>query len=268
MANTVYENFVLESRLTDLLETKIEARSLMTIDTDLAQEAGMKKIINVYTYEGEVEAVAMGEGNTAKGSVTFSPEEYEVKVYQQTFSYFDEQEMTDDKIVDMGIQGASQTMVNDLNSKFFAELGKATLTHEYAADATFGYDDVVDALEKLNLEDEANLILILGTDLRSVIRKDDDFTSSKQGEILYSGQIGNISGVPVVISKLVEAGEAYLLEKGAITLFIKKESEVEQERDAEIRENTVIMRKVGLVALTDATKVVKISQEAEVDPEA
>lgn len=263
MANTVYENFILESKLTDLLNTKLNSRSLMTIDTDLAENAGMKKVINVYTYTGAVEDVEMGEGNTTKGAIAFTPAEYEVKVSQQTFEYFDEQAMTDPKIVDMGIQGGSQLMVNDLNTKFFAELAKTTVSATYPLLGEFGYEAVVDALDKLNLEEEDNLVLILGTDLRGAIRKDVDFMAARQGEILFNGQIGNVAGVPVVISKLVPAKTAYLMEKGAVTLFVKKDSEVEQERDIETRENTIVMRKVALVALTDATKVVKITQALE-----
>lgn len=270
MAHTIYENVVLESKLTDLLETKLNTRSLMTIDNDLAQNPGMKKTINVYTYEGAVEDLEMGKGNVVKGAVSFEPVSYEVKVSQQTFEYYDEQEMTDPKIIDMGIQGSSQTMVNDLNSRFFRELAKATLKHEFE-EATFSYNAVVDALELLNLENEQNLVLIMGVDYRSVVRKDDDFVASRQGEILYNGQIGSIAGVPIVISKLVPEDSAYLMERGAITLFIKKNSEVEQEREAETRLNRIVMRKVALVALTDATKVVEItpkSEEEEGEPEA
>lgn len=260
MAHVVYENFILESKLTDLLNTKLNTRSLMTIDTDLAENAGMKKVINVYSYTGAVEDLAMGEGNTVKGAVSFSPVDYTVKVSQQTFEYYDEQAMTDPKIVDMGIQGGTQLMVNDLNEKFFAELNKATLSHKYPKTGEFNYEAVVDALDKLNLEEENNLVLILGPGLRSAIRKDADFLAARQGELLFNGQIGNVAGVPVVISKLVPANTGYLMEKGAVTLFVKKESEVEQEREAEIRQNTIVMRKVALVALTDATKVVKITQ--------
>ena len=46
MANTVYPNFVLESRLSDLLNTKLNTRSLMTIDDSLTESAGMIKKIN------------------------------------------------------------------------------------------------------------------------------------------------------------------------------------------------------------------------------
>lgn len=258
MANVVYENEVLKSKLTDQLNTKMAVRNFMKIDNDLAENAGMKKVINVYSYTGTVEGVTMGVGNTVTGAISFSPVEYEVGISQQKFVYYDEQVMQDPKVVDYGLEGASTVMVNDMNTKFFAELANATLEQTYVNGGAISYDTVVDAISLMELEDEANLFLVIGTDLKADIRKDADFKSSLLGEMLYTGQIGTISGVPVVVSKLVPAGVAYLASKVAVTLFTKKDSEVEQERDADIRENRVFMRKVNLVALTDATKVVKI----------
>lgn len=264
MAHKLYENFVLESRLKDLLNTKLNTRSLMTVDTSLTENEGMIKKINTYTYTGAVEEVGMGEGNTTRGAVSYTTSQYEVKVAQQVFDYFDEEAMTDSKVVEMGMEGGSTLMVNDMNAKYFAELEKATLKHEYAA--TFNYDAVVDAIQLMNIEDESSLFLVIGTDLKATVRKDADFKAAQLGQILFNGQIGTISGVPVIVSKLVPAGVAYLATKEAITLFTKKESEVEQERQAEIRKNTVIMRKVNIVALTDATKVVKISKKPAAAP--
>ena len=57
MANTVFSNAVIADKATELLTTKVNARSLMTIDTSLAETAGMKKTINTYTYSGEAEAL-------------------------------------------------------------------------------------------------------------------------------------------------------------------------------------------------------------------
>ena len=261
MANTVYENFVLESRLSDLLNTKLNTRSLMTIDNSLTESAGMIKKINTYTYTGKVEKVAKGAKNTTRGAVSYTPKQYEVEVSQQVFDYFDEEFMQDPKVVEMGMNGAATLMVNDMNEKYFAELKKATLTHQITG--AFSYDAVVDAIQLMNLEDESGLFLIIGNDLKAEVRKDADFKAARQGEILFNGQIGSICGVPVLVSKLVPEDTAYLATKEAVTLFTKKDSEVEQERDGEIRQNTVIMRKVNLVALTDATKVVKISKQGE-----
>ena len=260
MANTVYENFVLESKLTDLLNTKMNVRNFMTIDTSLAQNAGTKKVVNVYTYTGAVETVGLGNANTVRGAISFTPVEYDVTVSQQVFDYFDEEFMQDPMILDMGMEGASTYMVNDLNTKYFAELAKATLSQTYAKNGAISYDTVVDAISKMTIEDESGLFVVIGTDLKADIRKDADFKAAQLGQIIFNGQIGTISGLPVVVSKLVPAGSAYVADKSAVTLFTKKESEVEQERDAEHRKNTVIMRKVALVALTNATKVVEITE--------
>ena len=260
MANTVYQNFVLESRLSDLLNTKLNTRSLMTVDNSLTESAGMIKKINTYTYTGKVEKVTKGGKNTTRGAVSYTPKQYEVEVSQQVFDYYDEEFMQDPKVVEMGMNGAATLMVNDMNEKYFAELKKASLSHKVTG--AFSYDAVVDAIQLMNLEDESGLFVIIGNDLKAEVRKDADFKAARQGEILFNGQIGNICGVPVLVSKLVPKDTAYLATKEAVTLFTKKDSEVEQERDGEIRQNTVIMRKVNLVALTDATKVVKITKNA------
>ena len=47
--------------------------------------------------------------------------------------------------------------------------------------------------------------------------------------------------------------------KNAVTLFNKRGVEVEQDRDGDIRQNTIWSRKYFLPALTDATKAVKIT---------
>lgn len=259
MANTGYENFVLESKLTDLLNTKMAVRNFMTIDDSLTEAPGMKKTINTYTYTGQVEELAKGAKNSHRGAVSFTPKHYTVKVAQQVFDYHDEEFMQDPKVVEMGMEGSSTLMINDLNTKFFAELEKTDTTHQ-AAGNTLTYDDVVDAIALMNIEDESKLFLIIGTALKAEIRKDPDFKGARQGEIIFNGQIGSIAGIPVVVSKATTEDTAYLATKEAVTLFIKKESEVEQDRDKEARKNTVILRKVNLVALTDSTKAVKITK--------
>ena len=263
MSNTVYSNFVLENKLTDLLNTKLNTRSLMKIDSSLNATPGIIKNINTYSYTGAVETLAQGVKNTTRGAVSYTTSQYTVALAQQVFDYFDEEIMQDPEVLQMGMNGASTLMVNDMNVKYFAELAKATLSQTYPKTEKISYDTVVDAIALMNLEDEAGLFLIIGTDLKADIRKDVDFKSANQGEIIHNGQIGNIAGVPVIVSKLVPTAVAYLATSDAVTLFTKKDSEVEQERDGEARKNTIIMRKVNLVALTDATKVVRITKATE-----
>ena len=254
--NVVYENFILENKFKDILETKLDSIKFMTVDTDLQGVEGMKKTINTYTYEGAVEAVAEGAGNTERGKVTFVDTDYDVIVKQQVFDYTDEQYMKDFKVVEVGAKGMSIEMKNDMNNDFFTEIAKTTTLHSASK---FSYDVVVDAIEKMNLEDENGLFLLIGNDLKAEIRKDEDFKASRLGEILYTGQIGTIGGVPVIVSKKVPANTSFLATKEAVTLFNKKGVELEADRQKEKRINTEIARKVCLVALTDSTKAVKIT---------
>lgn len=117
MAHTIYENFVLENKLENLLTTAVDLNSYMTVDNSLTATPGMKKTIHKYTATGNVQDLAMGTGNSSEITVSFSEEEYEVKVTQGKFSYYDEQEMTDPMVVDMGMRAISQKMTNDLTAK-------------------------------------------------------------------------------------------------------------------------------------------------------
>ena len=150
-------------------------------------------------------------------------------------------------------------MVNDITKKYFDELKKANMSIQYT---NFSYDSVVDGIALMNLEDESGLFLIVGNDLKATIRKDADFKSKELIKVIADFALRTLCGVPVIVSKYVGEGEAYLATKEAITLFTKKDNEVEQDRDKEKRKNTVILRMVNLVALTDATKVVKFVKQA------
>ena len=135
----------------------------MTIDNSLTQEAGMLKTVNVYTYSGEAEALGVGVGNTAskRGSITYTGTDYTVKMVQQAFDYYDEDFMKDNTIVDNMLKGANQVMVNKMTSDFMTECAKATLSQTFTKGSSISYDTIVDAISKLNLEDESGIFIVL-----------------------------------------------------------------------------------------------------------
>lgn len=256
MAHKCYENVVLSNRINDILTTAVNLNNYLTIDTSLAQEAGMKKAINRYTSTGDVENLAMGEGNASGIEVTFDTVEYEVETFQGKFAFYDEQEMQDPMVVDTGLQHSGDRMINKFTELAIAEYEKATLE---VTPATWSFDAVVDAIAKMNLEDESGLFLLISPADKAAFRKalKDDLSYSEA--FVRTGYIGSVCGVPVIVTKAVPAGKGYLATKEAVTVFIKKDTETEYERDADVRNNTYFVRKVAVVALTDATKAVKIS---------
>lgn len=256
MAHTTYENVILSNKINDILTTKVNINNYMTVDTSMTEGAGMKKQVNTYTSTGNVEALAMGKDNTNEIEVSFTPSEYDVLTYQGKFAFYDEQEMTDPMIVDVGLQDSANSMVNKFVDLAIAEMDKATLT---LAASTWGFEAVVDGIAKLNLEDENGLFLLISPADKAAFRKalKDDLSYSEG--FVRTGYIGSVAGVPVVVSKAVPAGKGYLATKDAVTAFIKKDTETEYAREAGIRKNTYWVRKFAVVALTDATKCVKIT---------
>ena len=262
MAHKIYENVVLSNKINDILTTHIDLNAYMTIDTSMTENAGMKKVINTYTATGEVEELGMGEGNSTDIEVSFTPTEYDVKTYQGRFAFYDEQEMTDPMVVEVGLDGSAKTMINTFTEKAIEEFNKATLT----VNGDWGFDLVVDAIAKMNLETEDGLFLLISPADQAEVRKTlkDDLKYSEG--FVRTGYIGSVCGAPVIVSKAVPAGTAFLATKEAVSVFIKKDTETEYERDADHRKNSYWIRKVAVVALTDATKVVKITiGESETD---
>lgn len=255
MANVIYPNTILENKYNSVLTTKLNLQNYLTVDTDLQQDAGMKKRIITKSVSGSVEDLAQGNGNSGNIEVTTSYADYDVVTTQGRFVYYDEEAQADGNIVEAGITGMGEKMVNDFVAKAVGEWRKATLQQGYAS---IGFDTVVDAIAKMNLEDESNLFMLIAPNMVASFRK------AVKDELKYSeaftrtGYLGSLVGVPCYVSKAIPDGEAIIASKEAVRLFIKKDTEVEQERDANLRKNTVYCRKVSLVALVDATKCVKI----------
>ena len=258
--HVLYENFVLADEYASILSTKLNVKNFMTLDNSLVEHAGMIKKINTYTYAGKIEKVGRTAKNSdaARGKVTVTTKPYNVEVNQQVFDYTDEDQMIDPNVVSVGLKGMAEVTVNDFTDAFFVEAAKATLSQQYPAATGISYDIVVDAIAQMNLEDEAGLFLIIDPQQKANIRKDPDFKGARLGEILFNGQVGTIGGIPVVVSK--KATSPVLATKEAITLFTKKENQVEQSRSIEERINTVVARTVYICALTDATKIVKFAE--------
>lgn len=268
MANTVYSNKVIEAKAKDILTTAINARSMMTIDDSLASSAGMVKTINTYTYSGTAEEVSAGSGNTSRGSIAYVGKDYTVKMVQQAFDYTDEDFMKDPVIVDYGIKGATSVMSNKMTADFYSALattgsGSTELVSgiTFAKGKALSYDVIVDAISELNVEDESGVFVVIPNAWKASLRKDADYKSAQLGQVVYNGQVGTVAGIPVIATKAL-SDKAYVMTKEAVTLFVKKDVEVEQDRDADKRKNSIYLRDCYVCALTDATKACKITEAA------
>lgn len=258
MAHTIYDNFYLSNEVEDQYNSHLDLQQFCTVDNSLVGTAGMLRKINVYKATNGTEKLEMGKGNTKSIEVSYTPEEYKILLAQNRFKYYDEQEMTDPMLVPVGVRHMGTDMFNTVNADIFAEFNKATL--EVSAKA-YDFGAFADAVAKLNLE-KIEGVSIFGfvnatdmAELRKALKEDLKYVES----FARTGYVGTVAGVNLYTKKDAVTGTIIVGTREAVTLFNKKGTEIEQERDADTRENSIWSRKYYLAALTDATKAVKIT---------
>lgn len=255
----VYDNEVLQTKIKSALNTALSLQSFATVDYSLTAAPGMQIKVRTYTPSGEAERLAMGQANTTYVGSDFVEADYRVNTLQATAKYFDEQGMADPTAIDVTIKQLPTAITNSLNQEVVDEMEKATLTAGWdttvdsvlSALAVFPEDEVLTASNKFLLVNNTDyLALIKDAIAKSMYVRDNTNTNS----------LGSVAGVPVYVSKLIPAGEAFLGDRTAVTIYMKKGYGVETDRDIEKRAITMVANTVNVVALTDAKHIVKLTK--------
>ncbi len=265
MPNTPYENFYLSNEVEDQFNSHLNLQQFCTIDSTLVGTAGMVRKINVYSATDGTEKLTKGQGNSKSIEVGHTEREYRIQLAQNRFDYYDEEAMEDPMIVPIGVRHGATDMFNTVNVDIYAEFNKATLT---VPAATYGFDTFVDAVAMLGLEDLEGVTIFghvhpsdMG-EVRKALKEDLKYVEA----FARHGYVGTVAGVNLYTKKDAVPGTIVIATKEAVTLFIKKGTEVEQSsqanrsaEDANIRKNSVFSRKYYIAALTDESKAVKIT---------
>ena len=261
MAHTIYDNFYLSNEIEDQYNSHLDLQAFCTVDNTLQGTAGMLRKINVYKATDGTEKLAMGAGNSKSIEVGYTPREYRIQLAQNRFKYYDEQAMTDPQLVPVGTKHMGTDMFNTVNADIYGEFAKAT---QVVVTSKFGFDAFADAQSVLaleNLEGTTLFAFVSPADIAD-LRKELKDTLQYVEAFAKNGYVGTVAGVNIYTKKDATPGVIYMATKEAVTIFNKKGTEVEQERDSNTRENSIYSRKYYLVALTDETKNVKIFKGA------
>lgn len=262
MANTIYQNFVLENEIEDQFNSHLDLMRFCTIDNSLEGVAGMTKKIHVYTATNGTEKLEMGEGNSKSIEVGYAPKEYKILLAQNNFKYYDEEAMTDPVMVQTGIRHMATDMFNTVNADVFAEFNKATLSHPASVPDFACFADASALLNVENLEGLELFAFVNPKDMAAVRKALKDELKYVEA-FARQGYVGTVAGWNLYTKKDAVQNTIVGGTRQAVTLFNKKGVEVEQPPrafdDANRRVNAIISRKYYLAALTDATKAVKIT---------
>ena len=261
MANTVYENFFLSNTVEDQFNSHLDLQHFCEVDDSLVGTAGMKRIIHTYRATNGTEKLTVGQGNSKSIEVSYTPVEYEIALAQNNFKWFDEDAMTDPTLVPVGMKHIGTDMFNTVQADIYTEFAKTGIEVSAAAPNFDAFVDASAALNRENIEGMEIFAFVAPAD-KAKVRK------ALKDELKYvesyarQGYIGSVAGINLYDKADATAGEIIVGMRGAVTIFNKKGVETEQERDGNIRQNTVYSRKYYVVALTDESKAVKIKLTA------
>lgn len=257
MANTCYDNFFLSNEIEDQYQSHLDLQQFCTVDNNLTGVAGMVRKIHKYKATDGTEKLTMGNGNTKTIEAGYTEKEYRIQMAQNRFQYYDEEAMTDPMVITTGTRHAGTDMFNTVNADIFGAFHEATLT---VVSTAMDFNTFVDASAMLNLENLEGVSIfgfVNATDvakLRKALKEDLKYVEG----FSKSGYVGTVAGINLYTKKNAETGKVVIATKEAVTLFNKKGTEVEQEREGNIRRNTVYSRKYYLAAMTNEAKAVKI----------
>lgn len=257
MANTCYDNFFLSNEIEDQYQSHLDLQQFCTVDNNLTGVAGMVRKIHKYKATDGTEKLTMGNGNTKTIEAGYTEKEYRIQMAQNRFRYYDEEAMTDPMVITTGTRHAGTDMFNTVNADIFGAFHEATLT---VVSTAMDFNTFVDASAMLNLENLEGVSIfgfVNATDvakLRKALKEDLKYVEG----FSKSGYVGTVAGINLYTKKNAETGKVVIATKEAVTLFNKKGTEVEQEREGNIRRNTVYSRKYYLAAMTNEAKAVKI----------
>ena len=257
MPNTLYDNFFLSNEIEDQFNSHLDLLSFCTVDNTLTGTAGMVRKIHKYKATDGTEKLKMGAGNTKTIEAGYTEKEYRILLAQNRFQYYDEEAMTDPMVITTGTRHAGTDLFNTVNADIYAAFNEATLT---VVTTALGFDAFVDGSAMLNLENLEG-VTIFGfvnpadmAALRKALKDDLKYVEA----FAKQGYVGTVGGINIYTKKDAAKGKVVIATKEAVTVFNKKGTEVEQEREGNIRRSTVYSRKYYLAAMTNEAKAVMI----------
>ena len=283
MAKTTIADIINPEVMADMISAKIENKIVVTpfakVDDSLVGVPGDTITVPQYAYIGDAEFV--GEGEEAQ-TQTLTATSTTVTIRKAMKAV----ELTDEVVLagyGNPVGEANSQIAKAISSKVDSDAMEALLsaTLRYESDSVINYSDIVDAVDLFEEEVNSEKVMFVHPKQMTQLRKNELFISADKyncDTVLY-GEVGMIANVRIVMSKKVkldEAGNYYinpiikLQEDGdgddapALTIYLKRDTNVETERNTLSRTTAISADKFYAVALSNASKVV-LAQFASVE---
>ncbi len=278
MSVTKLENLIDAEVMADAISGKIASSIVVTpfakIDTSLqASNAGDTITVPQFSYIGDAEDVAEG---VACGTValTATTTTAKVKKAMKAVTITDEAVLSGygDPVGQANMQ-LTKSIAAKVDADCMAALQTAQLEYDGSAKA-ISYSGIVEAVDVFREEFNSNKVIFINPAQVMALRKDSEFLAADKlaESVRVTGAIGKICNCEVVVSKKVpmnEEGTSYVCpivklnedsetedESPALTIYMKRNVNVETERDTLSRSTTISVDEIYTAALSNSSKVV------------
>ena len=274
MAMTSIQDLVNPKVMADMISAKIENKIVVApfakVDDTLVGVAGDTIVVPQYSYIGDASDVAEGDAVETTTLVTTTTEATIKKAMKAV-------ELSDEAVLS-GYGNPIGETNNQLAAAIAAKVDNdamdalQTATTIYEAEGAISYDGIIDAIDKFGEETNCQKVIFVHPSQLTQLRHDEDFISSEKytGNVILSGEIGMIANTRVVPSKKVPLVDGQYVcpivkieseietedETPALTIYLKRDTNVEMERQTLRRVTDISVDKFYTVVLSNAGKVV------------
>lgn len=250
----------------------IVATPFAKIDTTLVGKPGSTITVPKFKYIGDAEDLA--EGVTAdKTKLETTSAEYSIKKAVKQVELTDEAVLSGygNPVGETNSQLA-KSIASKVDNDVMEALKGAQLVYNGDSDG-ISYNEVVNAIDKLGEEENVEKVMFIHPAQVSALRKDTNFISNDKypNNVIMRGEIGQIANTRIVVSKkAINDALTYFLnpivelkpedqtgdEIAAVTIYLKRDTNVETQRELGNYTTLIGADKHYVAALTDESKVV------------
>lgn len=274
MALTTISEMVNPKVMADMISAKISQKIVVApfakVDDSLMGVAGDTIVVPQYSYIGDAADVAEGNEVETTKLVTTTTEATIKKAMKAV-------ELSDEAVLSGYGNPVGETnnqLAASIAAKVDSDAMQALLSAAvtYTANDIISYDSIVDAIDKFGEESGSKKVMFVHPSQLTQLRHDADFISSEKytGDVLITGEVGMIANTRIVPSKKVPlSGGVYTCpivkieedaetedETPALTIYLKRDTNVETERRSLKRVTDISVDKFYTVVLSNEAKVV------------
>ena len=280
MAQTLLANIINPQVVADMIDKKltdkIKFAPLADIDNTLVGAPGSVIYLPSWNYIGD--AATVSENNSVTASLmSATSTSATIKKVGKAVSLTDEAILSGfgdpvGEATDQLALAIAAAVDNDCLSILHAITG--TMLAETSTNATYpAASDIVSALELFgeDIEDGPTVAVVspaVYTDMRTTVGANTWVPASEiAAGIAVKGVVGEFQGCQVMVSNKLKtsasgAGDIYLVKPGALRIFLKRDTMIEEDREAMYFRTNLVASKHYVAYLYNAAKAVRIAKKS------